>query len=213
MTVHGNMAKEKTKKKVTTKSYTVSEQNLRILLEKYSEMFKYLYQDDPSIANLALSIHGYYIKEIDNPTLEQQKIAVKRDATSISHSKNPFEEVQMMAVLNDADNIRRIKNPTDKVQLVAINNDNTIFMYLKTPSLEVSEIFNKYLSKLIKIKNEDEVNCYYIDSALSRVKGIRSSTLILFERIVNDNKTKERIKKHKNYKNDAQLILEKFDQK
>ena len=74
---------------------------------------------------------------IDNPTEEEQLIAVKRYRYAIKYIKNPSEEVQLAAVSNDGEALNYIKNPSEEVQLVAVNRHGIAIDYIKNPSEEI----------------------------------------------------------------------------
>lgn len=195
------------------KTYKISQTNIVPLLERYSEMFKFFYMDDPSIAPLALSIHGYYIKYIENPSEEFQLIAITQDSSSIKHIKNPTPKIQLLAIKDDYNNFKRIKNPIEEVQKIAITKDYGYMMDIKNPSKDILDIFHKKLQSYINNKKmrENEIWDYRILKLITN-KKLDSISLVMLLQLAKDESTKELIKKHKNWKNEAQLIIAKMEQ-
>jgi len=66
-----------------------------------------------------VSKNGNAIKDIKNPSIELQLLAVKNKGEAIKYIKNPSEEVQLEAINNSAYAMYYIENPTSKVKKLA----------------------------------------------------------------------------------------------
>lgn len=190
----------------------LTEKTIGQILRKYPETFKWMYEDDPKILLFALKIHGYYIKNIKNPSLEMQKIAINNDSSSISHIKNPDESIQLEVVQKDARNFVRINNPSDKVIKIALKKDFFNYKYLKKSSIEIDEEFCRLIAQY-KTKNDGDWHLESLITSVLRRSKVSSNVLLCLESKTISNVTKEAIKKHKCYKNLAKLVLSKIDQK
>jgi len=102
------------------------------------------------IANAALN-KGYEYESIpDNVDLDESADRlekIKKDPRSIKNIKNPSEEEQLAAVKGHYRSIYSIDNPNEKVQLASIYASPISIKYIKNPTDKVKRIANAALNK------------------------------------------------------------------
>lgn len=72
----------------------------------------------------------FSIKYFDNPTEEEELVAVMSDGTSIQFIQNPSLKVQAAAIKNDITSLSYIKNPNEKIKQLARNLNKNADYYL-----------------------------------------------------------------------------------
>lgn len=77
-----------------------------------------------------LSINGLALKYIENPTIEQIKIAIEQNGKAIEFVKDKTEELCLMAVQQDGLALRYIKSPSFDVSVKAAQNHPNAVMLL-----------------------------------------------------------------------------------
>jgi hypothetical protein len=103
------------------------------------------------VIDIALKNQPRVINHIDNPTIDQQKIAVTADVVALEGIKHPSKEVIDIAINKAPVNFIYFLNPkyiTDELQLTALNNDTTNFKVdlldkIPDPSPEFLELYSK----------------------------------------------------------------------
>ncbi len=83
--------------------------------EKHPELFTSL----SAGVNGVLMSDGMLIRFIDNPTEEQQMIAVNQNGLAIKYINNPSENVKLSSVKNYGPAILFISNPSIEIQIIA----------------------------------------------------------------------------------------------
>lgn len=143
------------------------------------------------------------LKINDSTELHEKRMIelIKDDPYSIQFIVNPSEQLQLYAIKLDPYSIRHINKPSELVQLAAINKNVYLIEYINNPSESIQL---------------ESIKCFNVDLELHFMKScypkIRAGlALNLLYKKVKNIKFKELIKNHPNYKNDAQLVLEKLN--
>ena len=68
---------------------------------------------------LSVTLNGFAIQYIKNPSEEIQLLSVRHNGFAIRHIENPTEAVQLAAVKQEASAIKYIENPSEAVQLAS----------------------------------------------------------------------------------------------
>ncbi len=76
--------------------------------------------DRRKFAPIALKTYGYAIRYIDNPSKQQQLLAIQNDGEAIKVIKDPSHYIQMKAVFENGLAIKHIQNPSKQVQMKAV---------------------------------------------------------------------------------------------
>lgn len=98
--------------------------------------------------------NGYTIKYIENPTIEEQLVAVSANGCAIQYINEPSEEIQLAAINNEADAIKYIKDPSEEIKRKAVRNKSTSIKYIKNPSKDI---------QLLSIR-QDPKNIHFIEN-------------------------------------------------
>lgn len=95
----------------------------------------------------------YYIKNIKNPTIVEQKEAVTQDGMVLGIIKNPTKEIQILAIGNNGYALQFIMYPTKEMCEIAVSNNGYAITFVKNqwPNLKKIAIQeNPLASEFIK---------------------------------------------------------------
>ena len=181
----------------------VDEETQMAILEQNWTSIKFIRKPSEQVQFEALRKDVYSIQYIKKPSEQVQFAAVMENGNSIEFIKTPSEQVQLEAVKQDGYSINFIKKPSEKAQLEAVKKNIFLIQYIKKPSESVQ-------LEIIKI-NEKHSAIFSTFMKYCFPKINNSKALTLLYNIVPDEYYKEIIKKHPNYKTDAQLILKNIN--
>lgn len=105
---------------------------------------------------------GEWIAWLDNPSIELQLIAVRRDPSAIGAIVDPPLEVQLEAVMKNGYSIKYIENPSVEVQILAHKLEIHSIEYVINPCIELQWWHVMNGGRLIGLNNPDkEVQEWY----------------------------------------------------
>ena len=114
---------------------------------------------------------------IENPTEEQQLVAVKKSSRAIQFIKNPTEKVQLAAVRKMPSSIQFIKNPSETVQLTAFKKNDYILTYI--PAEFVSEALQLAMVNYYGPSISDIFNKGIIPSKDVQLAAIKNRAMVI----------------------------------
>lgn len=84
-----------------------------------------------------VSINGFAIQNIKNPSEQVQLEAVKQNSYTVRYIDAPTEKVQLEVINRNVYNFQYIKNPTEKVKLEAVKKYGHLIQGIENPSFEM----------------------------------------------------------------------------
>ena len=178
----------------------VDEDTCISMLNSPPHMIKYIKNPSEAVQLAAVTENGNSIGFLKNPSEAVQVAAMNENIYAIQYIKNPKEFLQLLAVNHDGFCIQYIKNPSEQIQLEAVKQDGKSIRYIKQPSEQV---------QLESVKKASEFAIYEFESFMRNCnKKINSSKALNLLYKKAPEQFKEKIKSHKHYKSDAELVLE-----
>jgi hypothetical protein len=153
---------------------------------------------------IILRIFPQFIKYINEPTTEQQSIAVISDPEVIKVLKDPSLEIQKQAIKQNPRAIQYISKPNSIIKNYAIKLDPFVISYIKKTTISNWKIVFK--STEFKTYKEDFIQELLEDNFLEN--DIPFEILHFLKSTTINNYIKTEIMNHTNWKNDAELIID-----
>ena len=140
---------------------------------------------------------GSDLRYIKKPSEAVQLLAIGYYPHEIEYIKNPSKKVQLKAVQEDPSSIEYIKNPSEEVQLKAIQGDSFSIEYIKNPSEIVQFEAIKTINNWV----------YFMEFPYKKISSPKVIS-VLYKKAPEE--FKEKIRFHKQYRSDAQIVLERI---
>lgn len=156
---------------VNTNSYTIGLINKPFKEVQYMIMSKIplKFITHPHSISIMLDAYPNRIKELTNPSYENQEIVVKRIPYALNLIDNPCEKIQLIAVRNFPEAIKYIPNPSEEVQMTALQNYKYVFNIINNPSSKAIAFYEKHRNNPI-FKNVTCERIEYIEQSNKKRK-------------------------------------------
>lgn len=177
-----------------------------IIVKQNGNNIRYLKNVPEKVKIEAVKSAGFAIRWIEDPSFEVQKASIYENYYALDLIKTPYKAIQEKALLmsmldgSEMDIIKLISDQT--VLFKYIKKDAMLLLDLKSKQINL-ELLTIGFSQLTQ-ENRDELILNIL-----RDKTINSEILLYIYDFCNDS-IKNKIKKHKNYKTIAQMILNKI---
>lgn len=153
--------------------------------------------------NNSFGIDKIYPK-MSNPSLKSKRLMLKIDSSLIKLIKNPSKSLITQSLSYSGNNIRYIKNQTELLCLMALNRNATAIMGINNIT---DTIFNSFIQTDEFLEHPN----YFVENFIIEKTNLTPVMLKILGSFVN-NDTLQLLKTHKNWKTDAKIVLDKFDE-
>lgn len=170
---------------------------IALIIKNDPKNLNYIKQNN-EIHKFAIQVNPYSIMYMKNPSKSIIKSALNKNGFIIKYIDNPSIDLQNIAIKKSPRSIRYINNPTRKLKIQAISNDSLAISCIHNP--------DEYLQLLSINKLPKDLETVFIIDCISKITS--PIALNQLYQNVKLKKNKERIKKSKHWKDDANLILE-----
>ncbi len=139
------------------KDVNLNEKEIIKMIEQNPTRIAEIENPTEDMKKAALKGNGMMIKFMKKPSVELQRLAVKSDPLSIEHIDNLDEEVAISSVRALWNSLKYIKNPNEKIIEEAVKSKGWAIQYVENPSEELKLLaVNKDYDAIKYIKNPSE---------------------------------------------------------
>lgn len=165
---------------------------------------------DEEFKKKILRINPYYISDFHNPSETLQSLAINQDYKLILAIGNPSLRLIKKVLRKDSniiiDLINKIKLD-ESTASIAFDQNPYLLCYIDAKYITL-EYLQKYFKRIISNGMQSDYTIIY---NILKLKTVDSLILNYLYCKITDSKLKEKIKKHKSFKTEAQLIMSHFN--
>jgi hypothetical protein len=156
-----------------------------------------------------LKQNPYYITDFSNPSVKLQLIATKKDPKIILDIQNPSIKIIKTVLKNNPKILIDLTKKgflDDDIMDIALKQNPWLLNYIESNSITLN-ILTKYLEELLGNGQKED---YTLIHKLLKLATVDPLVLDYIHRKVKDSKIKDKIKKHKNFQTEAQVVFNHF---